>query len=74
MANTSHSSKVMEIHSSKATGLAEFKRDPLGTVGAAEGSAVVIMNRSYPAFYCVPLELFAEMKRDAEAYRAQIEG
>ncbi|STB73776.1 plasmid stability protein StbD (putative antitoxin) [Citrobacter koseri] len=74
MANTAQSSKVAGIHCSKVTGITEFKRDPLGAVDAAEGEAIAILNRSSPAFYCVPLELFEQMKRDAEAYRAQLAG
>lgn len=59
------------IHCRKVASITEFKRDPLGTVESAEGEAVAIFNRSAPAFYLVPLEIFEELKRDADAYRDQ---
>ncbi|MEB7558783.1 type II toxin-antitoxin system Phd/YefM family antitoxin [Kluyvera cryocrescens] len=58
------------IHCTKVTSITEFKRDPLGTVESADGEAVAVFNRSAPAFYLVPLELFEELKRDADAFRA----
>lgn len=59
------------IHCTKVAGITEFKRDPLGTVESAEGDAIAILNRSAPAFYLVPLELFESLKRDAEAHRSE---
>ena len=34
--------------------IAELKRNPPGTVAAADGAPVVIIDRNRPAFYCVP--------------------
>jgi antitoxin StbD len=34
--------------------ISDLKKDPMRTVAAGEGSPVAILNRSQPAFYCVP--------------------
>lgn len=41
-----------------AASISELKRDPMGTVAAGEGSAVAILNRNEPAFYCVPAKAY----------------
>ena len=50
----------------------ELKRNPMGTLKKGNGSAVAILDRNEPAFYCVPPELFAyyvELTEDAELNR-----
>ena len=42
------------VLSDVAASISELKRNPMGTVAAGEGSAVAILNRNEPAFYCVP--------------------
>ncbi|MFY9136456.1 hypothetical protein [Zwartia sp.] len=34
--------------------ISELKRNPIATVASGEGSAVAILNRNEPAFYCIP--------------------
>ena len=33
----------------------------MATVNAGEGYPVAILNRNYPAFYCVPADLYEQM-------------
>ncbi|MCX9019058.1 plasmid stabilization protein [Citrobacter portucalensis] len=52
--------------------ITDLKKDPMGTVKAAEGAAVAIFNRNTPAFYCVPAaayEAIMEALDDAELVR-----
>ncbi|QEA11814.1 type II toxin-antitoxin system Phd/YefM family antitoxin [Comamonas flocculans] len=49
-----------------AASVTELKRDPMGTVLAAEGSAVAILNRNEPAFYCVPAKAFEALMEKLE--------
>lgn len=44
------------INAATCATLSELKRNPMATVAAGEGSAVAIMNRNEPAFYCIPAE------------------
>lgn len=46
------------ILSAPAASITELKRNPMGTVKKGNGSAVAILKRNEPAFYCVPPELF----------------
>jgi antitoxin StbD len=49
--------------------VSELKKNPMGTVAAGEGLPVAILNRSEPAFYCVPAktyEALMEKLEDAE--------
>lgn len=39
----------------------EFKRNPMETLNAGKGSAVAVLNRNRPAFYCVPAEEYEAM-------------
>ncbi|MFA8387898.1 MAG: antitoxin [Pelagibaca sp.] len=39
----------------------KLKRDPMGTVAAAEGHAIAILNRNQAAFYCVPVAEYEAM-------------
>lgn len=41
--------------------ISELKRNPMGTVAAAEGFPVAILNHNEPAFYCVPAKAFEAM-------------
>ncbi|OCA59149.1 plasmid stabilization protein [Aeromonas piscicola] len=55
-----------------AASITELKRNPMGTLKKGNGSAVAILDRNEPAFYCVPPELFAyyvELADDAELNR-----
>jgi antitoxin StbD len=38
--------------------VSELKKNPMGTVAAGEGSAVAILNRNEPVFYCVPAKAY----------------
>ena len=38
--------------------ISDLKKDPMGTVAAGEGAPVAILNRSEPAFYCVPAQAY----------------
>ncbi|MGL4351269.1 MAG: type II toxin-antitoxin system Phd/YefM family antitoxin [Aeromonas sp.] len=61
-----------QILSTTAASITELKRNPMGTVNDGEGSAVAILNRNEPAFYCVPPALYAyycELAEDAELNR-----
>ncbi|MDM5077240.1 plasmid stabilization protein [Aeromonas media] len=61
-----------QILSATVASISELKRDPLGTLKKGHGSAVAILKRNEPAFYCVPPELFAyyvELAEDAELNR-----
>lgn len=49
-----------------AASVTELKRDPMGTVSAGEGEAVVILNRNEPAFYCVPAKTFEMLMEKLE--------
>ena len=60
--------------------ISELKKNPMGTVAAGEGSAVAILNRNEPAFYCVPAKAYealmerledAELNAIADARRGQ---
>lgn len=46
--------------------VSELKKNPMGTVAAGEGSAVAILNRNQPAFYCVPAEAYEAMLEKLE--------
>lgn len=41
--------------------ITDLKKDPMGTIEAAEGAPVAIFNRNTPAFYCVPAEAYERM-------------
>ncbi|MDF2415834.1 MULTISPECIES: plasmid stabilization protein [Aeromonas] len=61
-----------QILSATAASITELKRNPMGTLKKGNGSAVAILDRNEPAFYCVPPELFAcyvELVEDAELNR-----
>ena len=49
------------ILANSAASITDLKRNPMGTVAAAEGEPLVILNRNQPAFYCVPADVYAEM-------------
>ncbi|MGL6491569.1 plasmid stabilization protein [Aeromonas veronii] len=61
-----------QIFSTTKATITELKRNPMGTLKKGNGSAVAILDRNEPAFYCVPPELFAyyvELAEDAELNR-----
>lgn len=41
--------------------VSELKRNPMGTVAAADGAAIAILNRNEPVFYCVPARTYEAM-------------
>ncbi|MFP1645613.1 type II toxin-antitoxin system Phd/YefM family antitoxin [Pontitalea aquivivens] len=49
------------IHASVTASVTELKRNPMGTMAAGNGSAVAILNRNEPAFYCVPADEYEAM-------------
>ena len=57
------------IYADRTASVTELKRDPMGTVEAADGQAIAILNRNQAAFYCVPVaeyEAMLERLEDAE--------
>ncbi|KHT00079.1 plasmid stabilization protein [Pectobacterium brasiliense] len=63
---------AFNILTNTAASITELKRDPMGTIRAAEGETIAILNRNEPAFYCVPPAMFAylmELAEDAELGR-----
>lgn len=44
-----------------AASVTELRKNPMATLAAGEGSAVAILNRNEPAFYCVPAAVYEEM-------------
>ncbi|MBL0451331.1 plasmid stabilization protein [Aeromonas caviae] len=61
-----------QILSATAASITELKRNPMGTLKKGNGSAVAIIDRNEPAFYCVPPELFTyyvELAEDVELNR-----
>lgn len=61
-----------QILSTTAASITELKRNPMGILKDGNGSAVAILSRNEPAFYCVPPDLFAyyvELAEDAELDR-----
>jgi antitoxin StbD len=61
-----------QILSATAASITELKRNPMSTVKKGDGSAVAILKRNEPAFYCVPPDLYAyyvELAEDAELNR-----
>ncbi|HDO1355036.1 plasmid stabilization protein [Aeromonas caviae] len=61
-----------QILSATVASIFELKRNPMGTLKKGHGSAVAILNKNEPAFYCVPPELYAyyvELAEDAELNR-----
>ena len=46
--------------------VSELTKNPMGTVAAGEGSAVVILNRNVPAFYCVPARAYEALMERLE--------
>ena len=43
-----------QIFSTTKATITELKRNPMGTLKKGNGSAVAILDRNEPAFYCVP--------------------
>ena len=57
------------ILSNMSASITELKKDPMGTVQAADGAAIAILNHNTPAFYCVPAktyEALMDMLEDME--------
>lgn len=55
-----------EIHTNVIASITDLKKNPMGTVQAGGGEAVLILNHNEPAFYCVPVEKFSEMVKRAK--------
>ena len=49
------------IFASMTASVTDLKKNPMGTVAAAQGAAVAILNRNEPAFYCVPADEYQAM-------------
>jgi len=57
------------LYSDQTASITELKRDPMGTITAAGGCPIAILNRNQAAFYCVPAaeyEAMIERLEDAE--------
>lgn len=50
-----------KILTTTSASISELKKNPMGTIAAGEGSAVAILNRNVPAFYCVPTKIYEAM-------------
>lgn len=46
--------------------ISEFKRNPMATVAAGNGSPVAILNRNTLAFYCIPAHTYEAMIENLE--------
>ena len=49
------------ILSNVAVNVTDFRKNPIEIVKEAEGEPVAILNRSEPAFYCIPADLYEQM-------------
>ncbi|CAJ1777779.1 MULTISPECIES: type II toxin-antitoxin system Phd/YefM family antitoxin [Aeromonas] len=61
-----------QILSATTATITALKRSPMGILKAGNGSAVAILHRNKPVFYCVPPDLFAyyvELAEDAALNR-----
>jgi antitoxin StbD len=54
-------SKTRRILATNIANVSDFKRSPMKVVNEANGETVAILNRSKPAFYCVPTKLYETM-------------
>ncbi|MEE9452919.1 MAG: type II toxin-antitoxin system prevent-host-death family antitoxin [Paracoccaceae bacterium] len=52
---------IHTIFTQKAASITDLKKNPMGTVEAAEGAAIAILNRNEPVFYCVPAAKYERM-------------
>lgn len=50
-----------QVLSRYVASISDLKKNPMETVGNAQGEVVAILNRNTPAFYCVPAELYEKM-------------
>lgn len=50
-----------QVLSRYVASISDLKKNPMETVGSANGDVVAILNRNTPAFYCVPAELYEKM-------------
>ncbi|HCN45054.1 MAG TPA: plasmid stability protein StbD, antitoxin of toxin-antitoxin stability system [Pseudomonas sp.] len=53
--------KTFAVLADVAASVTDLKKDPMGVLRAANGGAVVILDRNAPAFYAVPPERFEAM-------------
>lgn len=44
-----------------AVSISDHKKNPMATVAAGSGTAVAVLNRNEPAFYCVPAKAYEEL-------------
>ena len=52
---------IKQIFSRYVASISDLKKNPMETVGNANGEPVAILNRNTPAFYCVPARLYEKM-------------
>lgn len=52
---------LKQVLSRYVASISDLKKNPMETVGNAQGDVVAILNRNTPAFYCVPAELYEKM-------------
>jgi prevent-host-death family protein len=52
---------LQSIATKTTASITELKANPMGTIAAANGEPIAILNRNAPAFYCVPTETFEQM-------------
>ncbi|MDH0959366.1 FitA-like ribbon-helix-helix domain-containing protein [Ectopseudomonas chengduensis] len=53
--------KTCRILADTAASLADFKKDPIGTLHECSGETVVILDHNAPVFYAVPTERYEAM-------------
>lgn len=49
------------VHADFAASVSAFKANPMKVMNSANGMPIAILNRSEPAFYCVPAPAFDAM-------------
>lgn len=54
-------SKTNKILANNIANISDLRRGPMKIVKEAEGETIAILNRSKPAFYCVPAKLYETM-------------
>ena len=50
-----------QIYADMTASITDLKGNPMGTVASGGSAAVAILNRSKPAFYCVPADVYGAM-------------
>jgi antitoxin StbD len=57
-----------QIQAVLVASISELRKNPMRTVAAGQGSAVAILNRNEPVFYCVPAKYYEAMLEQLEEF------